>query len=149
MEFPFDPGGRSLNSPATELQPQIVDRYLVFVSDRRGSQDIFLFDAVDRQLIDLPGLNALDAIASHPSISEDGKYIIFQATRQGKSGIYLYDRQLFQVRNLTENLGAEVRHPVISANGGTIAFETAINGTWHISLVDRSGQPLNLPTLPR
>jgi len=149
MEFPFDAGGRSLNSSAAELQPRIADRFLVFVSDRRGSQDIFLFDAVDRQLIDLPGLNSLDAIASHPDISEDGKYIVFQATRQGKSGVYLYDRQLFQVRNLTESLNTEVRSPVISANGGTIAFEAAINGTWHIYLVDRSGKPLDVPTLPR
>lgn len=149
LEFPFDSGGRSLNSAAAELQPQIADRYLVFVSDRRGSQDIFLFDALERQLIDLPGLNSLDAIASHPSVSEDGKYIVFQATRQGKSGVYLYDRQLFQVRNLTENLNTEVRNPVISANGGIIAFEAAINGTWHISLVDRGGKPLDIPTLPR
>ncbi len=154
LEFPLDSGGRSLNSSAAELQPQIADRYLVFVSDRRGSQDIFLFDAIDRQLIDLPGLNSLDAIASHPSVSEDGKYIVFQATRQGKSGVYLYDRQLFQVRDLRDNLSpeirnTEVRNPVISANGGIIAFEAAINGTWHIYLVDRGGKPLDIPTLPR
>ena len=154
LEFPLDPGGRSLNSSAAELQPQIADRYLVFVSDRRGSQDILLFDAIDRQLIDLPGLNSLDAIASHPSVSEDGQYIVFQAIRQGRSGVYLYDRQLFQVRNLTDNLSpeirnTEVRNPVISANGGIIAFEVAINGTWHIYLIDRGGKPLDIPTLPR
>lgn len=149
LDFPFDTGGRSLNSPGAEIQPRLVDRYLVFVSDRRGSQDIFLFDAAARQLIDLPGLNSLDTLASHPAISENGNYIVYQATRQGKSSIYLYDRQLFQVRNLTENLGVHVRHPTISANGEVIAFEAAINGAWHVSLVDRSGKPLDLPTLPR
>jgi len=78
MEFPFDAGGRSLNSSAAELQPRIADRFLVFVSDRRGSQDIFLFDAVDRQLIDLPGLNSLDAIASHPDISKMASILYFR-----------------------------------------------------------------------
>ncbi|HEY9709981.1 MAG TPA: hypothetical protein V6D48_17375, partial [Oculatellaceae cyanobacterium] len=92
LDFPFDPGGRSLNSLGSELTPQVSGRYIVFVSDRRGSQDVYLYDATARTLIDLPGLNALNAIASHPAVSEDGKTIVFAATRQGRSGIYLYNR---------------------------------------------------------
>ncbi len=146
LDFPFDPGGRSLNSTASELTPQVVGRYVVFVSDRRGSQDIYLYDATDRRLIDLPGLNALNAIASHPAISEDGKSIVFAGSREGRSGIYLYNRETQQLRNLTENLRAEVRNPTISADGSTIAFESSENGKWQIVVYDRSGKPLDLPT---
>jgi hypothetical protein len=93
LDFPFDPAGRSLNSPASELTPQAAGRYIVFVSDRRGSQDVYLYDTTDRRLIDLPGLNSLNAIASHPAISQDGKTIVFAASREGRSGIYLYNRE--------------------------------------------------------
>lgn len=142
LNFPFDASGRSLNSPASELTPQVSNRYIVFVSDRNGSQDVYLFDAVARSLIDLPGLNALNAIAAHPSISEDGRYIVFAATQRGRSGIYLYDRELRSLRNLTENLEAEVRNPTISADGSAIAFESSKNGQWDIVLYDRSGQEI-------
>jgi len=146
LDFPFDAGGRSLNSPQSELTPQVAGQYIVFISDRRGSQDVYLYDATARRLIDLPGLNSLDAIASHPAISEDGKTIIFAAIRQGRSGIYLYNRETTQLRNLTENLQAQVRNPTISADGSTIAFESSENGRWGIVVYDRSGKPLDLPT---
>jgi Tol biopolymer transport system component len=147
LEFPFDPAGRSLNSPLSELTPQVTGRYIVFISERRGSQDVYLYDATTRSLIDLPGLNALDAIASHPAVSEDGQIIVFAATRQGRSGIYLYNRETRQLRNITENLQAEVRNPTISTDGSTIAFESSKNGQWDILVYDRSGKPLDLPTL--
>jgi Tol biopolymer transport system component len=145
INFPFDPGGRSLNSLASELNPQVSGRYIAFVSDRRGSPDIFLYDMNTRNLIDLPGLNSLDAIASHPSVTEDGITIVFAAIRQGRSGIYLYNRETHQLRNLTENLPAEVRNPIISADGSTITFESSQNGRWEIVVYDRSGKPLDLP----
>ena len=149
LDFPFDPGGRSLNSPASELTPQVSGQYIVFVSDRRGSQDVYLYDATARHLIDLPGLNSLNTIASHPSISEDGKIILFAASRQGRSGIYLYNRETLQLRNLTENLRAEVRNPTLSADGRTIAFESSENGRWSIVVYDRSGKQLDLSTSTR
>ncbi|MGE5656423.1 MAG: TolB family protein [Actinomycetota bacterium] len=149
VNFPYDPGGRSLNSAGEEVTPQITGRYIIFTSDRRGSQDIYLYDQVNRQLIEVPGLNALDAIASHPSISADGMWIVFAATRLGRSGIYLYNRETRQVRNLTADLQAEVRNPTLSADGQIIAFESSINGQWDILLRDRSGRPLDIPTDPR
>ena len=149
LSFPFDPGGRSLNSPASQLTPKIAGRYIVFTSDRRGSQDVYLFDTVDGRLIDLPGLNQLNAIASDPAISQNGRYIVFTAVRQGRSGIFLYDRETTQLRNLTAELQAEFRHPTISADGSTIAFESSANGQWDILVYDRTGQPLNVPIAPR
>ena len=149
LNFPFDPGGRSLNSLADEVTPQIAGRYIVFVSDRQGKQDVYLFDGVLRRLIDLPGLNTLDAIASEPSVSRDGRYIVFTGTRKSLTDIYLYDRETTQLRNLTQNLDALVRRPSISADGSTIAFESSANGQWDILLLRRSGQPLDVPTAPR
>lgn len=149
LNYPFDPGGQSLNSSASEQNPQISGRYIVFTSDRRGSQDIYMFDTLSRNLVDLPGLNSFDAIASHPSVSDSGRYIVFAASRQGRSAIFLYDRETRQSRNLTANLPAEVRNPTISADGSRIVFETTVNGQWDIWVYDRSGQKLNIPQDPR
>jgi beta propeller repeat protein len=149
VSYPFDPGGRSINSLASELNPQISGRYIVFTSDRRGSQDVYMFDTLTRGLVDLPGLNALDIIASHPSVAESGRYVVFAASRQGRSAIFLYDRETRQSRNLTANLQAEVRNPAISADGSRIAFESSNNGQWDILVYDRSGQPVNVPQDPR
>lgn len=149
VNFPFDPGGRSLNSSFGEMTPRIAGRYLVFASDRRGSQDVYLYDTVTRNLIDLPGLNAIDLVAASPAISENGRFIVFAGTREGRSGIYLYDRETRQLRNLTENLRAEVRNPTISADGNTIAFESSARGQWDLALINRNGQPINAPLSPR
>ncbi len=145
LSYPFDPGGRGLNSPASELNPQISGRYIVFTSDRQGSHDIYMFDTVTRNLVDLPGLNSLDTIASNPSVSLDGRYLVFVASREGYKAIFLYDRETHQSRNLTANLQREVRNPRISADGSRIAFESSHNGQWSISVYERSGQPVNLP----
>ena len=85
LSYPFDSGGRSLNSFSSELNPQISGRYIVFTSDRRGSQDVYMFDTLTRNLIDLPGLNSFDTIASHPAASDNGKFIVFAASRQGRT----------------------------------------------------------------
>jgi Tol biopolymer transport system component len=142
LNFPFDPGGRSLNSPFADTTPRMVGRYIVLASDRRGSQDIYLYDMADQRLVDLPGLNAIDLMASSPGVSETGRFIVFAGSRGGKTGIYLYDRDFRQLRNLTEGLRAEVRNPTISADGTTIAFESNARGQWDILLYNRAGQPL-------
>lgn len=144
VDFPLDPGGRSLNSRSLELDPEVSDKYIVFASDRNGSQDIYLFDIATRQTILLPGLNALNEIASQPSISEDGRYIVFGVNRYGESDIYLFDREFQQKRNLTADLNQEVRNPNISADGSTIAFEVAENGQWNIMLSDLSGKKIDV-----
>lgn len=143
VNFPFNSSGRGLNSRNTEITPQTNGKDLVFVSDRNGSQDIYLFNTQRRQLVELPGLNSLDEIASHPSITADGQTLVFAVSRSGKTAIYLYDRQTQQKRNLTQNLAAEVRNPTISADGSRIAFEAAIEGQWDILIYDPTGQPID------
>lgn len=149
LSYPFDSGGRGFNSSASELNPQISGRYIVFTTNRRGSQDIYMFDTVTRNLVDLPGLNSFDTIADHPAVTQDGRLVVFLASRQGRSSIFLYDRETRQSRNLTANLQAEVRNPTISADGSRIAFEYSNNGQWDILLYDRFGQKLNIPQEPR
>ncbi len=138
MTLPYDSAGRSLNSPYTEHEPQVVGDYMVFISDRNGSQDVYLYDLVSRNLVDLPGLNSVDSVASHPSVSTNGRYMVFAASHAGDVDIYRYDRQVRRLQNLTADLAAEVRNPTISGDGNVIAFESNANGQWDIVVVDRS-----------
>jgi Tol biopolymer transport system component len=149
LSYPFDSGGRSLNSLASELEPQISGRYIVFTTDRRGSKNVYMFDTVTRNLVDLPGLNSFDTIASHPSVTQDGRYIVFLASREGRSSIFIYDRETRQSRNLTPSLQTEFRNPTISSDGSKIAFESSNNGQWDILLYDRTGRQLNIPQDPK
>jgi Tol biopolymer transport system component len=148
IAYPYDPAGRSLNSPFSEITPRLAGHYLVFASDRRGSQDIYLFDTSTRSLIDLPGLNAIDMVASNPAVSENGRLIVFVGSREGRTGVYLYDRETRQLRNLTENLRAEVRNPSITADGNMVAFQSNVGGKWEILFYNRFGQPLEQGRMP-
>lgn len=139
MTLPYDSAGRSLNSPYTEHEPQVVGNYMVFISDRNGSQEVYLYDLASHKLIDLPGLNSVDSVASHPGVSANGRHIVFAASHGGDVDIYRYDRQVRRLQNLTANLDAEVRNPTINGEGNTIAFESNANGQWDLVLVDRSG----------
>jgi len=142
LSLPYASSGRGFNSANSELTPQLGAQLVVFISDRNGSQDVYLFDLNRRQLIDLPGLNSLEVTASDPSLSEDGRYIAYTASRYGVADIYLYDRETGTNRNLTENLQAEVRHPNISADGERIAFAANRDGHWDVLVCDRRGKVL-------
>lgn len=139
LSYPFDPGGRSLNSPYTEADPQIAGRYITFTSTRRNRQDVYLFDGIAQRLIELPGLNALDLVATQPAVSADGNTLVFVGNRQGQSNIYLYNRETRQLQNLTADLEADVGSPSLSANGQLIAFQSAEQGQWDLVVYDRSG----------
>lgn len=145
LSYPFDQNGRGLNSIASELNPQISGRYIVFTTNRRSSQDVYMFDTLTRNLVNLPGLNSFDTISDHPSVTQDGRFVVFAASRQGRSAIFLYDRNTQQSRNLTSDLQAEIRNPTISADGSKIAFEFNNNGQWDLLLYDRFGRKLNIP----
>jgi len=136
LDYPVEGGDRGLNSLSAELDPQISGHYIVFTSDRQGSQNVYLFDIIKRNLVDLPGLNSLDTLFSHPSISDNGQWIVFAAIYQGRSDIYLYNRETRQSENLTAHLASEVRNPTISANGSKIAFEYSNNGHWDVLVYD-------------
>jgi len=142
LYFPFSDNNSSFNTRSAELTPSISGNYITYVSDRNGSQDIYLFDAKNRRLIALPGLNAFDEVASNPSISEDGRYLVFSILASEKSGLYLYDRTTQQKRLLIPQTKQEIRNPMISSNGEKITFEIARNGQWDIVVTDIRGNVL-------
>lgn len=148
VRYPHNDRG-GLSSPHDDREVHQGERYLALVSDRRGRQEIQLFDLRSRNLLPLPGLNQGDAAVSHPSVSADGQFIAYAAVKQGRSDIYLYRRSSRQSRNLTARLNAAVRNPSMSERGDRIAFEVNVNGQWDIAIYDRNGRPLDIPTNPR
>ena len=140
--------GGSLNSLASDRQPRYNydGRYLVFISDRQVNRRIYLYDTLDRRLIDLPGLNTPGILQEQPDISADGRYIVYLSEQQGRPNVFVYDRQTFQSQAITEGIIGEVRHPTISGNGRFIAFESNRTGQWDIEIYDRGvGADLSLP----
>ncbi len=142
-----DRGG--LSSPHDDRDAHHGGRYIVLVSDRRGRQEVELFDTRSRNLISLPGLNRADTAVSHPSVSADGQFIAYAGVRDGRSDIYLYRRSRRESRNITQRLKTAVRHPSVSERGDRVAFEVSVNGQWEIAIYDGNGRPLNIPTNPR
>ncbi|MEO1211777.1 MAG: hypothetical protein AAFX78_20030, partial [Cyanobacteria bacterium J06638_20] len=101
LNLPFNPSDTSLNTPYSETEPYFSSgRYLTFVSDRSGTPDVYLYDVQERRLVELPGLNSVDSVATHPRISDNGRYLVFAGNRQGKTDVYLYDRQMRVLKNL-------------------------------------------------
>ncbi|NET56573.1 MAG: TolB family protein [Symploca sp. SIO2E6] len=141
--------GATLNSSAAEQQPRYSydGRYLVFTSDRQQGRGIFLYDVQQQRLIDLPGLNQLQAIQEQPDISADGRYIVYISEQLGKPDVFVYDRQTLKSEAITKNILGEIRNPTISGNGRFIAFESNRSGQWNIEIYDRGSHiELSLPS---
>ncbi len=128
-----------LNSVYPDTEPAMSEdgRLIVFTSARNGNQAIYLYDTLERRLIDLPGLNANEVAYSSPDISGDGRYLVYLSNELGKAEVFLYDRQTREVRNISSRLAGDVRHPTISGDGRYIAFENNGTGQWQIELFDR------------
>jgi len=111
-------------------------RYLAFASDRNNNRDIFLYDLQEKRLVDLPNLNRRDSIQDQPALSNDGRLIAYVSTERGKADILIYDRQTARAQLLTGNIRGSVRHPTITGDGHSVAFETNQLGQWHIAVVE-------------
>lgn len=133
------PVSRSLNSRYHEEQPSLSGdgRTLVFISNRNGSSQIYVYDLQQRRFLDLPGLNRSGEIAQTPSISRTGRYIVYISSIEGRPNIILYDKAIGRSQNMTERYRSWVRNPRISPNGRYIVFETARRGQWDIEVLDR------------
>lgn len=133
------PVSRSLNSRYHEEQPALSGdgRTLVFISNRNGSNQIFVYDLQQRRFLDLPSLNRTGEIAQTPSISRTGRYIVYVSSIEGKPDIVLYDRADKRSQIITERYRSWVRNPRISPDGRYIVFETARRGQWDIEVLDR------------
>lgn len=132
-------GSTSLNSRYTEEQPTLSGngRFLAFVSNRNGNQQLLLYDLEQQQFIRTPSLNQPETIAESPSLSYTGRYIAYITSDQGRPVVALYDRATQQSQILTPIYRGWVRNPSISPSGRYIVFETTIRGHWDIEVLDR------------
>lgn len=128
----------ALNSRYNDEQPALSGdgRWLSMVSNRYGRREILLYDLQQQSFVDLPGLNAANAITDSPSLSRTGRYIAYISSIQGRPDIFLYDRATKQTQLLTQGYRSWLRNPRISPDGRYIAFETARRGQWDIEVMD-------------
>ncbi len=129
----------TLNSRYHEQQPSLSGegRFLAFVSNRNGADQILIFDLKQEKFVNYPGLNPQGAIATNPSISKTGRYVVYVTSFQGKPEIVLYDRATKRSEILTLGYRSWVRNPQISPSGRYIVFETSRRGQWDIEVMDR------------
>lgn len=129
-----------LNSNAADEYPSYSgdNSYLAFASDRLGHRDIYLYDLERKTLISLPKLNHRNSSQDQPSLSAKGRYIAYVSTERGRTDIFVYDRQTQNSQLLTANIRGSVRHPTISGDGQSVAFQTNQLGQWNIAIVERN-----------
>lgn len=132
-------GSATLNSRYNDEQPALSGdgRWLAFVSNRNGSNQIAIYDLQQEQFVNLAGFSRGDVIAENPSLSRTGRYIVYLANLQGRPDIVMYDRETRRSEIVTQNYRSWVRNPYISADGRYIVFETARRGQWDIEVYDR------------
>lgn len=132
-------GVSSLNSRYTEEQPALSGngRFLAFVSNRNGNQQLLIYDLETQSFISTPGLNRRETIAESPSLSYTGRYICYLTSDQGRAVVALYDRALQKSQILTPTYRGWVRSPHISPDGRYIVFESASRGQWDVEVLDR------------
>jgi Tol biopolymer transport system component len=130
---------QSLNSRYHEQQPSLSGdgRFVAFISNRNGADQILVYDLLQKNLVNYPGLNPQGAIVTNPSISKTGRYITYISSFQGKPEIVLYDRATKRSEILTLGYRHWIRNPKISPNGRYIVFETSRRGQWDIEVIDR------------
>jgi Tol biopolymer transport system component len=132
-------GVSSLNSRYTEEQPALSGngRFLAFVSNRNGNQQLLMYDLETQGFIQTPGLNRQETIAESPSLSYTGRYLCYLTSDQGRPVVALYDRSIQKSQVVTPTFRAWIRNPHISPDGRYVVFESASRGQWDIEVLDR------------
>nr|WP_217651852.1 biopolymer transporter Tol [Hydrococcus rivularis] len=136
---PRQVGPATLNSRYNDEQPALSGdgRWLAFVSNRNGSNQILLYNLQEERYDNPSGLNRSDVIAESPSLSRTARYIVYIASLQGRPDIVLYDRITKRSELVTQGYRSWVRNPQISPDGRYIVFETSRRGQWDIEVLDR------------
>ncbi|HLO84698.1 MAG TPA: hypothetical protein VK203_06750 [Nostocaceae cyanobacterium] len=132
-------GSTSVNTRYTEEQPALSGngRFLAFISNRNGRQQLLLYDLEARNFISTPGLSRPDTIVESPSLSYTGRFICYLISEQGRPVIALYDRATQQPQIMTPVYRGLVKNPQISPDGRYIVFESSSRGQWDIEVLDR------------
>ena len=116
-------------------QPQASAELIAFVSDREGSDALFVMrsdgSGVRRLTGDLPAV-------SHPAWSADGQRIAFNAGSPTASDIYLINLDGSGLTKITNDAGANF-YPTWSPDGSRLAFSSNRDGDWDIYVMNADG----------
>jgi Tol biopolymer transport system component len=91
-----------------------------YVTFAKGDNEINVIRSRDGRLVERVQLDGIGAI-NNIDWSPDGRYIAFTGLVGGISDLYVYDMETEQLRQLTDDLHADM-HPTWSPDGTTIAF---------------------------
>lgn len=132
-------GLASINSRYNDEQPAISGngRWLAFVSNRRGTSEILLYDLQGQRFEGITGFYAGDAIADSPSLSLTGRYLVYLVTLDGRPAVALYDCITKRSDLLIQGYRRWIKQPRISPDGRYLVFQSARKGQWDIEVLDR------------
>jgi len=141
----------SIVGATLENEPAIAPdgRSLVFMSDRRGTFDLWLQSLLDgrpngtpRRLTDHPG------IAAVPDFSPDGRWIAYFRVLEGQLDIWVVPVEGGLPQRFTDHPATDV-HPSFSPDGTRLAFVSnrdGVNNIWVAPVAEgrRTGEPWQL-----
>jgi len=91
-----------------------------YVTFAQGDNEINVIESDDGDLIERLQFDGIGAI-NNVDWSPDGRFLAFNGLTGGVSDLYVYDMEADQLRQLTDDLYADM-HPTWSPDGRTIAF---------------------------
>jgi Tol biopolymer transport system component len=129
----------TLNSRYNDEKPALSGdgRWIALVSNRRGSNQILLYDLQKRHYEELAGLYTGQEISDSPSLSRTGRYLAYLVIVDGRPIISLYDRITRRSELLSQNYRGWLRNPRISPDGRYIVFESVRQRQWDVEVLDR------------
>jgi len=112
-------------------------RFIVFVSDRDGDEDLYLYDIESEETRRITD-NAAQDFA--PSFSPDGKEVVYVSNQDDpyKWEIYAVNMEDGRIRRLTDNRYWD-GFPRFTANGQSIVFSSKRDGSEDVYVMRRDG----------
>jgi hypothetical protein len=130
------PTASDTHTPTPELPENPTPNFIVFTSNRLGSDDIWVMEEFDiraKPLIAAPESDEY-VLACDPQ----GLSYIFDSNQGGDRELYLGEYATGEIRALTDTEG-ENYHPVWSPLGDRIAFVSTQNGDADVLVIDAGG----------
>ncbi len=115
---------------------------IAFVSDRRGSSEIWTADKDGANLAQRTSFGG--PLVTAPQWSPDGLQIVFDARVDGNADLWLIEQDNAQPRRLTTNAAEEIA-PSFSRDGRWIYFGSNASGAWQVwKLPVAGGAPIQV-----